>query len=331
MNSASNTPYDDAFKDLADQNPAALLLLLGAITLEEKAEIEALPRELRAAKRAADQPYLIRSERGARIAHLEAQTRYRGDEPQRLLEYALYLLLSSRWQYPIESYLLVLTPEGAPTEFPTSHTVSLGSLQLTINLHVVLAWQLPAALALQWGVPDLLPFVPLMDGGREALEEAAARVIGLADEHRRDTLALNLLALGSLRYTASEVIALFGRSSMNFVELVKDEPNFRELIRLIAGPEIEAMRAKMLREEIAAGKEIGERETLLRLLNYQITKKYAGQAWRAELERLHEPAKLEQLFRELDQLNDEIALRQRINELAASKDNKINQDVNGQH
>ena len=78
----------------------------------------------------------------------------------------------------------------------------------------------------------------------------------------------------------------------------------------------------------------GERETLLRLLNYQINKKYAGQAWRAELERLHEPAKLEQLFRELDQLNDEIALRQRINELATSINGSPNgsaNDSNGQH
>ncbi|NOT61160.1 MAG: hypothetical protein HOP19_13155 [Acidobacteria bacterium] len=145
------TPFDDAFKDLSDFDPEALLLLVGAITPDEHAVIEALPRELRAAKQVADQPYLIRSERGERIAHVEAQTRYYGDEPDRMLDYGLYILLTYKRGYPVDSYLLILTPKGAPNEIPSSHTVTYGSLTLTINIHVIRLWELSAQVALDLG------------------------------------------------------------------------------------------------------------------------------------------------------------------------------------
>jgi hypothetical protein len=42
----STKPYDQAFKFLAEQDPEALLLLLGAIEPDEQATIELLPREI---------------------------------------------------------------------------------------------------------------------------------------------------------------------------------------------------------------------------------------------------------------------------------------------
>ncbi len=154
------TPYDDAFKDLSEFDPEALLLLLGAITPDEHAIIEPLSRELRAAKQVADQPYLIRSERGERIAHVEAQTRYKGNEPDRLLDYGLYLWLTYQREYPVESYLLILAPDGAPAEIPDTHTVTAGSLVLTTNFHVIRLWELTAQVALDLGREELLPFIP---------------------------------------------------------------------------------------------------------------------------------------------------------------------------
>jgi hypothetical protein len=55
-----NKPYDSAFKDLADQDPEGLLLLLGALPLGAK--VKALPREVTTPALLPDQPYEVISE-----------------------------------------------------------------------------------------------------------------------------------------------------------------------------------------------------------------------------------------------------------------------------
>ncbi|MGH9831422.1 MAG: hypothetical protein ACRD9Y_00320, partial [Blastocatellia bacterium] len=80
-------PYDQAFKFLAEQDPEALLLMLGAIEPDEKAVIELLPREISVAAVLPDQPYLVSSARGKRVVHVEAWTRWEHGIPQRMVEY----------------------------------------------------------------------------------------------------------------------------------------------------------------------------------------------------------------------------------------------------
>ncbi|MGH9850009.1 MAG: hypothetical protein ACREBD_09125, partial [Blastocatellia bacterium] len=55
----SDKPYDQAFKFLAEQDAESLLILLGYLQSGEQAEIEVLPRELRAAAILPDQPYRV--------------------------------------------------------------------------------------------------------------------------------------------------------------------------------------------------------------------------------------------------------------------------------
>jgi hypothetical protein len=74
MGTRGTTPYDDAFKKMADRDPAALLL--GVLSPGEAAQIEPLPRELRAGKQIADQLYLVTTSASTRIIHIEAQTRW---------------------------------------------------------------------------------------------------------------------------------------------------------------------------------------------------------------------------------------------------------------
>lgn len=161
----STTPYDDAFKELAERDPAALLLLLGVLRPDEPAQVTVLSRELRAAKQIADQIYLVTSAGITRLIHIEAQTRWEAVMPERVLDYALLIWISYERQYPVESYVLLLTPQRLPEHPPTSLSLTAGSLQVSIHYHLVRLWELSVEAMLALGRDQLLPFAPLMKGG----------------------------------------------------------------------------------------------------------------------------------------------------------------------
>ena len=305
------TPYDDAFKDLSDFDPEALLLLVGAITPDEHATIEALPRELRAAKQVADQPYLIRSERGERIAHVEAQTRYYGDEPERMLDYGLYILLTYKREYPVDSYLLILTPKGAPDEIPSSYTVTAGSLTLTINFHVIRMWELSAQVALDSGREELLPFIPLMQGGEAALEEVVQRVNVLSEEQRRGGLAMSFLGLGTLLYDPHRLLSLIGREPM-ILELIKDTPGYHLLCDMA--------RNDGLNDGLAKGRVEGREAQSIRMIKLLAVSRFPQLDLSAALEPIQDVATLEQLLLEVIQFDTAEGLQARIAELTAKKE-----------
>ena len=300
------TPFDDAFKDLSEFDPEALLLLLGAITPDEHAVIEPLSRELRAAKQIADQPYLIRSERGERIAHVEAQTQYQGNEPDRLLDYGLYLWLTYQREYPVESYLLVLSRKNAPAQIPSSHTVQAGSLRLTINYRVLGLWQLSATAALALQREELLPFIPLMEGGPQVLETVAEQVNALPEDSRRGGLAMSFFALGSLQYDPIQLLSLIGRDPM-LLRLIKETPGYHILCDMAR----------------ADGREEGREEArhiVIRMMSKQIARRFPAFATTEALEPLQDFAALEQLFQELDQFDTAEGLQARIAELTAKQE-----------
>lgn len=302
----SNTPYDDAFKDLSDIDPESLLLLLGAIAPGESVTIEKLERELRASKQIADQPYLVRRNTAARILHIEAQSRWKYNVPPRLLDYGVYLWLAKEGRYQIESYVLLLTPDGLPQNPATSFSVDAGSLQLTINFHLIYLWQVSAAAMLALGRGELLPFIPLMDGGEAEVQEAAERINNFANDSRRDVLALNLITLGSLRYTADEIISLLGRKSM-FQQIIKESPGFKYLTDDL----VQENRKEAREEALQAAA-----TTFAHLFRAQVAKRFPAIEIGAELERIHDPALWEQLFNELEQMLDADALRRRVTELS---------------
>jgi hypothetical protein len=82
---SDNKPYDTAFKDLAEQDPEALLRLIGA--LPEGATIRPLPREVTAPALFTDQPYEVMRGDEKFVAHVEAQTFYEDDLPARTVRY----------------------------------------------------------------------------------------------------------------------------------------------------------------------------------------------------------------------------------------------------
>ena len=103
----STKPYDQAFKFLAERDAEALLLLLGDMQPGQEAEIRVLPREVSISTQLPDQPYEVITSGGRRLVHVEAQTAYDANLPERMLEYAIRLWL--KYRLPISSYALLLT------------------------------------------------------------------------------------------------------------------------------------------------------------------------------------------------------------------------------
>jgi predicted transposase YdaD len=149
-------PYDSAFKDLAEQDPEALLLLLEA--LPPGATVKLLPREVSVQALLPDQPYEITRGEEKQLVHVEAETRYKAEVPTRVADYMVYLWV--RYRLPVSSYVLVLTPSGMPDEVPTSLAIEAGGLRLIVSYRVVRLWEIKAREALALGRESLLPFVP---------------------------------------------------------------------------------------------------------------------------------------------------------------------------
>lgn len=302
----SGTPYDDAFKHLAEQDPESLLILVGALPSDELVRIKVLSRELRPSKRIVDQAYLVTTRSESRIAHLEAQTRYDPAMPERMLEYALMLWLAHKRRYAVDSFVLLLTREGLPPEAPERVSVKAGALSVTVRYHLVRLWEIEAQSLLALNRDQLLPFVPLMKGGLKELRMSASRVARSVDRQQRDILALNLLTLGSLRYNRDTIEEVFRRDTM-MLELIKDTPYYRYMI--------DEARKEARRE----GKQEGSLRVARKLLLGLAEKRFPGVDIKTEVARIRSLSALEQLCLDIDDLKTEKALRERLGKIIPTK------------
>ncbi|MCW5977976.1 MAG: hypothetical protein KIT09_07850 [Bryobacteraceae bacterium] len=94
-------PYDRAFKVLAEEHPRGLLYLFARLPLDVPAEVELVGRDLTLPAFAADQLYRVEIEGRVRLHHLEFQTRYETEMPDRMLSYAMAAAL--KYGLPLES------------------------------------------------------------------------------------------------------------------------------------------------------------------------------------------------------------------------------------
>ena len=335
----STKPYDQAFKYLAEQDAESLLLLLGDLQPGQKATIELLPRELSVATRLPDQPYQVVTERGAHIAHVEAQTVYDSHIPTRMAEYGARLWI--KYQLPISSYVLLLTQRGLPKRAPSVGRLDAGDVQITARYLLVRLWQVPAERMLALQRESLLPFVPLMHGGKAELEVGAQRLVTVADERRRREMSLHFLVLGGLRYNPEDLLDLIGRGMMIPWEQFKESSFYQFLAKEAAREAAEAAKeaaakaakkaaAKAAKEATAkakeaaakakkaaakAAKETAAKEriaTTIKLLRLLAAKRFPGVQLGDEVESISDLAALQQLCVDLDDLPDAGALRQRL-------------------
>ncbi len=306
-------PYDTAFKRLAEQDPEALLRLVGALPLG--ATVRILPREISAPALATDQPYEIIGENLHYIAHLEAQIRWKADVPHRIVEYdALFWI---NYHLPVRSFVLVLIPDGLPPDAPTQCVVDADGLTLVAHFTIVRLWELSAATALAQGRESLLPFIPLMKGGEAELERCARAVGRIEDDAQQRELALHFVMLGSLRYNRENLFDLLGRITMIPQHILRETPYYQSIIAEAREEMREDLREEVreeLREELRWETRAEECELISEMLLHAIGQRFPQLDVRAEIARIRNPERLKQLFFDLDQLPDAAALQQHLAE-----------------
>ncbi len=322
-------PYDDAFKLLAEQDAEALLLLLGEIKPGEKVRITPVGPELRAATRLPDQAYIVVTAAGARIVHIEAQTRYELLMPDRMAGYGV--LEWMQYHLPVTCYLLLLTDRGLPERPPTVGRIDAGDVRITVRYRNVRLSQISAARVLELKRNNLLPFVPLMQGGEEELE-AGARMLGqIENEQDQLKLGLGFLTLGGLRYNPEDLLDLVGRESMIPLRILRESPTYEFLInegkdRWKAEGIEEGLR-KGLRRGIQKGLQKGRQkglqegqvQALSELLRLMIARQFPRLRVAQKIMRIHDPALLRQLVLEATEIQDAAALHKRLNEAIKSQ------------
>jgi predicted transposase YdaD len=291
-------PYDQAFKLLAEQDAEALLLLLGVLKPGQKAEIEILPREVSVAATLPDQPYLVRTEMKEEVIHIEAQTRWEDNLPQRLVDYDPRLWL--RYKLPIRCYVLLLTARRLPDKLPTSVKIDAGDLQIKLKLKVIKVWEMSARKILAMKRENLLPFVPLMRGGWEELEQGAARLNDVVDQGKKLELSSHFLSLGGLRYNRQELLDLVWRKTMIPWEQLQ-ESSFVQFV-MEKGQE--------------KGRVEGRAKTFIEVIRELAAKRFPGLALGRELDAIQDVEVLHQLCLQVDDFADAASLQRRVRELA---------------
>ena len=128
---------------------------------------------------------------------------------------------------------MLLTPRGLPAQVPTEGILGSGDLRITKGFHLIRLWELSATQALAAQREALLPFIPLMQGGKAELEQSSQRLAQVANEPRRNEMARHFLMLGGLRYNRFDLLELVGRTGMipleqlrssDFYQYILDEP-----------------------------------------------------------------------------------------------------------
>ena len=244
-------PYDRLFKTLAEEDPRGLLHLFGSLSLEAKAEIEVLDRELNLPTRAVDHLCRVRTGKRQWLVHYEVQTHYNSDLPQRLARYGQVLALL--YQIPIETVLILLVERHAPKKVPTGYHLDLGSIRIVAQYRVVRVWQLDGNRILKTRRASLLPWVSLANSSQRDLQQAAGRIASSRDRE----LAAKFVVLGGLRYDKDDLAAMLGKVGSMLTQEMIEESSFYQMI-------IEKGVAKGMEKGITKGIERGMEKGLAR-------------------------------------------------------------------
>jgi predicted transposase YdaD len=301
----SNKPFDQAFKYLAEQDAESLLILLGHLRPGQEAEIEALPRELNVSTQLPDQPYRVVVKGEPRIVHVEAQTVYETSIPERMAEYGARLWM--KYRLAVDSYVLLLTERGLPkaeTEQLGRGEIVAGGVRIESRYKLIKLWESSAKEVMALGRANLLPFIPLMRGGKQELAEAARQLAEMEDARQGQDLRLHFIVLGGLRYNVEEILEAVGRGGMIPWEQLKESSVYQHILK------------EGKKEGLEEGIEKGKLEAIREMLNLLIEKRFPGLDLAPEIGRIADLAALERLCLEVIELPDAEAIKKRVSETA---------------
>jgi predicted transposase YdaD len=169
--------------------------------------------------------YRVRTEASEWLVHLEAQTHYRTDVPDRLCRYGVSLAL--KYGLPIETVLVMLVESNTPAEVQETHRMEFGSVSIASKYRVVKLWELDGEAVFAVGRQRLLPWVILMRSSSALLRRVARAIVEL----RNIELAAQFRVLGGLRYDKDDIADLLGRAGfMLSEEIIKESSFYRDIL-----------------------------------------------------------------------------------------------------
>lgn len=145
----------------------------------------------------------------------------------------------------------------------------------------------------------LLPFIPLMNGGREEVEQSARALGQVADEARQRELTLHFVMLAGLRYNRTDIYDILGRLTMIPIHALRESSMYQFILD--------------------EGREDGEQSAVTKLLQCFAAKRFPGLEIGEDVNWVEDIAAPEQLCLEINELPNAEALRTRLLELAVSK------------
>ncbi len=246
--------------------------------------IEPLPREVTAPALQVDHAYRIKMAGREWIWHIEVQTHYKSDLPQRMQRYALLLAL----KYPgveIRSTLVLLVERAAPKSVPAGTETDLGALRIQSIYQVIRMWELDPKPALESVRPGLLPWVGLMKASAAEFLTALRRV----EESGDPKLRAQAVLLGGLRYDKEGIRELLGRIGDMFItaDILRESSVSKDFIR------------EMEENAIASGVERGRLEEAGRMIRRFVSARFPALGDLPQLDRATDTGRLEELMGEL--------------------------------
>lgn len=159
--------YDIATKVLMDTCRDEIIRQFLGIEVMESSLIEVLPQETVSLKRS-DYPILVTDNKGVtRLAIVEIQTAWNRNVPLNLLDYRTRYLI--RQNIEAVSCVILLRPSASATDHYSDTEVS-------FRYRLIRIYEMDAQKVVSDGLICLMPFVPLMQHGKELLEEADALI-----------------------------------------------------------------------------------------------------------------------------------------------------------
>lgn len=247
------------------------------------------------------------------IIHIEAQTHYDPELPQRMPEYAVLHWL--KFRLPVVSLVLLLTPHKLPAHPPTTGLIEAGDTRIETSYRLIRLWEIPATEMLRLQRPALLPFVPLMKGGKKELNTGARRLRQVKNDAQRREMALHFILLGALRYNHADLLELVSRNAMINRELLRESSFYQAIVE----EGRQEGRVQGAREGRQQGLQQGlqqELSDLKELFSQLASQRFPRLRLGKDLERINDLAALRRLFLELHSLPDGATLRRRIAALA---------------
>jgi len=284
--------YDVAAKVVIDTSKEAILRRFLEIELESVELIEELPQEIVSLKRS-DFPLLVIQKDGQEsIVLIEIQTVFSREFVLRLIDYTVRYML--KYNIEVTPFVLLLKPSSKATGVYTDK-------RLIFRYEIVRLWEKKAEDFR--GDITIYPFIPLMDGGLDMLEDAEQQLYNdknLSVETKADLLT---------------AMAIF--TGMRDKELAQKLMERRRDI-MIQSPIYDVIKEEGMKEGVKEGSLKEGREMILTALDEKFGKLLSDVS--ETLSNINDTKKLEILLRQAIRSGSLKEFNQRLEELGRSED-----------